>query len=77
MSTFTNTGGKLELTDVKTTVKLNRWNMESWLRETRSTLATKFPKKILSFMTPDIAWKPKPVTRDDFMVETEELAFDR
>ena len=65
----------MELTDVKTTVKLNRWNMESWLRETRSVLATKFPKKILSFMTTERAWTPKPVTRDDFMVETEGLAF--
>ena len=53
----------MELTDVKTTVKLNRWNMESWLRETRYILATKFPKKILSFMTTDIFMPSKPSLR--------------
>ena len=69
-------GGKREMEQVLTVnTKLGRGNMQSWLRELQAILAVKFPKNTLNFLTTDRKWEPKPISREDYISETQGIVF--
>ena len=56
-------------------IKLNRNNMQMFLREAESKLGTQFPRECIAFLRTNVRWKPRAYNRSDYMIEGEGINF--